>query len=94
MLWRKMTLTEVLARKWKEEDEPPPSGPLQGALVGSFESAHRESTTRAAIANRVADILVEFAAKEAAAKKIMVAERRAARELKRRRNTTPATPPG
>jgi hypothetical protein len=44
---------------------------LQAALLGSFESVHRESTTRvvhvvvlehmnAAIANRVAEISVEF----------------------------------
>jgi hypothetical protein len=94
MLWRKTTPMETSARKWKEEDDPPHCGPQQAALVGSFESAHRESTTRAAIINHVADISVEFATKEAAAKKIMVAERRAARELKRRRHTTPVTPPG
>jgi hypothetical protein len=54
--------------------------------------AHRESSTRAvlaivieqtnaAITNRVAEISVEFSAKEAAAKKLMAAERQAAREL-------------
>jgi hypothetical protein len=54
--------------------------------------AHRESSTRAvravvleqtnaAIADCVAEILVEFAAKEAASKRLMAGERFAAREL-------------
>jgi hypothetical protein len=54
--------------------------------------AHRESTrrevrevvlekTNAAIANRVAEISVEFAAKETAAKKLMATELQAAKEL-------------
>jgi hypothetical protein len=76
-----------------EEEEPPPScGPLQAALLGSFEMAHKEASMRAvraitleqtnvAIASRTTKISVEFVAKEAAAKKLMVAERRAAREL-------------
>jgi hypothetical protein len=38
--------------------------------------------TNAVIASRVAKISVEFAAKEAAAKKLMAAERQAAREIK------------
>jgi hypothetical protein len=53
---------------------------------------HKESSTRTvravvleqtntAIANRVADISMEFTAKEAAAKRLMAAERKAAREL-------------
>jgi hypothetical protein len=77
----------------EEEEAPPPTcGPLQATLLGTFETAHREASTRAvhaitleqkntAIANRVAELSVEFAAKEAAAKKLMAAERRAAREL-------------
>jgi hypothetical protein len=36
--------------------------------------------TNTAIANRIAEISVEFAAKEVATKRLMVAERRAARE--------------
>jgi hypothetical protein len=65
---------------------------MQAALLSSFEMVHRETSTRvvhaitlkqtnAAIASRAIKILVEFAAKEAAAKKLMAAERRAAREL-------------
>jgi hypothetical protein len=77
----------------EEKEEPPlPCGPLQAALLGSFETVHREPSTRAvrvvtleqtnaAIANRAAEISVEFAAKEAAAKMLIAAERRAAREL-------------
>jgi hypothetical protein len=76
----------------EKEEPPPPCGPLQAALLGSFETAHRESSiravravilepTNATIANRVAKISVEFAAKEAAAKRLMAAEQRAAREL-------------
>jgi hypothetical protein len=77
----------------EEEEPPPPCGPLQDALLGSFETAHRETSmravhaitleqTNAAIASRATEISVEFAAKEAAAKKLMAAERRAARKLK------------
>jgi hypothetical protein len=77
----------------EEEEDPPPCGLLQAALVGSFESVHRESTTRAmhavvlaktnaAITKLIADISMEFATKEAAAKMFMMAERRAVRELK------------
>jgi hypothetical protein len=64
----------------EEEEPPPPCGPLQATLLGSFETAHRESSTRAvrtvileqtnvAIANRAAKMSVKFSAKEAAAKK-------------------------
>jgi hypothetical protein len=60
--------------------------------LGSFETAHRETSTRvvcaitleqtnATIASRAAEISVEFAAKEAATKKLMAVERRATREL-------------
>jgi hypothetical protein len=76
-----------------EEEEPtPPCGPLQAALLGSFETVHKESfmwevrtivleQTNSTITIRVTDISVEFAAKEAAAKRLMAAERRAPREL-------------
>jgi hypothetical protein len=86
--------TDVSMSSEEEEEEapPPPCGPLQAVLLGSFEMAHMEASTRAvhtitleqtnaAIASRVAKISVEFAAKEAAAKKLMAAERQAAREL-------------
>jgi hypothetical protein len=74
----------------EEEEPPPPCGPLQAALLGSFETTHKETSTRAicaitleqtnaSIASRATEISVEFAAKEAAAKKLMTAERRAAR---------------
>jgi hypothetical protein len=50
----------------EKELPPPPCGPLQATLLGSFETAHRESSTRAlraitlertkaAIADRTAD---------------------------------------
>jgi hypothetical protein len=76
----------------EEEEDPPPCGLLHAALIGSFESVHRESTTRAmhavvldntnaAIAKLIADISVEFATKVAATKKFMMVERRAIREL-------------
>jgi hypothetical protein len=69
-----------------------PCGPLQASLLGSFESAHKESSTRAihvvvleqtniAITNCFTEILVEFAAKEAAAERLMEVELRATREL-------------
>jgi hypothetical protein len=69
----------------EEEDPPPPCGPLQAALLGSFEMVHRETSmralhaitlkqTNASIASHAAQISVEFAAKEAAAKKLMAAE--------------------
>jgi hypothetical protein len=65
---------------------------LQDALLGSFETMHTESSMRAvravileqtntAIADHAAEISVEFAAKQAAAKILMVAEWRATREL-------------
>jgi hypothetical protein len=58
---------------------------LQDALLGSFESAHMDSTTRvvlpvvlehmnAAIAKRGAEITVEFAEKEVADKRLMAAK--------------------
>jgi hypothetical protein len=61
-------------------------------LLSCFETAHRESSTRAvrgvilelmnaAIANRTAKISMEFASKEAAAKRLIAAKRRAARDL-------------
>jgi hypothetical protein len=76
----------------EEEEELPPCTLLQVALVGSFELVHREWTRRAvraiilehtnpAVANRVADISMEFVAKEAVTKKLMAAEWRAAREI-------------
>jgi hypothetical protein len=76
----------------EEEEPPPPCRQLQAALLGSLETAHMETSTRAvraitleqtntAIASRAAKIWVEFAAKEAAAKKLMAAEQRAATEL-------------
>jgi hypothetical protein len=66
----------------EEEEPPPPCGLLQEALLSSFETAHRESSTRAvctvvleqtnvAIVNRVTKISVEFAAKETAAKRLV-----------------------
>jgi hypothetical protein len=70
----------------EEEEEPsPPCGLMQAALLGSFEAAHKESSmkavrtitleqTNSAIADHVAEILVEFAAKEAATKRLIVAE--------------------
>jgi hypothetical protein len=70
----------------EEKEEPsPPCGPLQAVLLGSFETAHEESSTKAvrtitleqtnaAIADRTAEILVEFAAKEAATKRLIVAK--------------------
>jgi hypothetical protein len=76
-----------------EEEEPsPPCSLLQANLLSSFETAHRESSTRTvhavileqtntAIANHAAKISVEFTDKEAAAKRLMAAERRAAREI-------------
>jgi hypothetical protein len=81
-----------MSSKEEEEETPPPCGPLQAALLGSFETANRESSTRvvrtvvleqtnAAIANRAAKISVEFATKEAAAKRLMVTKRQYAREL-------------
>jgi hypothetical protein len=76
----------------EEEEPPPPCGLLQAALLSFFETAHRESSMRAvraivleqtnvAIVNRIAEISVEFAAKETSAKRLMSAEWRAAREL-------------
>jgi hypothetical protein len=76
----------------EEEEPPPPCGPLQAALLSSFASAHMESSMRAmravvlermnaAIANRVAKISVDFATKEAAARRLMAVERRVSREL-------------
>jgi hypothetical protein len=70
----------------EEELPTPPCGPLQATLLGSFEMAHREFSTRAlhaitlertkaAIADRTAKISVEFTAKEAATKKIIAVER-------------------
>jgi hypothetical protein len=73
----------------KEEEEEPlsPCGPLQAALIGPIETAHRESSmrvvraivleqTNAAITNHVGKISVEFtAAKESAAKRLMSTER-------------------
>jgi hypothetical protein len=69
----------------EEEEPPPPCGPLQASLLGSFETAHREASTRevhaitleqtnATITSRVGEISVEFAAKEVAAKKLMAAK--------------------
>jgi hypothetical protein len=74
-------IDESITREEEEEVEPPPCSPLQAALLGSVESAHTESaTTRLVriivleqtnpdIANHVAEISVEFAEKEADAKK-------------------------
>jgi hypothetical protein len=70
----------------EEEEPPPPCSPLQALLLGSFKTAHRESSTRAvraitldqtntAITRRVAEISVEFTAKESATKRQMAAER-------------------
>jgi hypothetical protein len=81
-----------MSSKEEEEESPPPCGPLQATLLGSFETVHMESfmrvvcvvvveQTNVAIANRVAEISVEFAAKEAATKRLKAAERRAAREF-------------
>jgi hypothetical protein len=81
-----------LSSKEEEEEPLPPCGPLQAALLDSFETMQRESSTRAvrsitlnqknaAIAGHTAKILVEFAAKEAATKRLMAAERCAPREL-------------
>jgi hypothetical protein len=69
----------------EEEQAPPPCDPLQAALLGSFQTVHAGSSmravrtvvleqTNAAIANRVAEISAEFAAKEAAARELMAAE--------------------
>jgi arginine utilization protein RocB len=70
----------------EEEEEPsPPCGLMQAALLGSFEAAHKDSSmkavrtitleqTNSAIADRITEILVEFAAKEAATKRLIVAE--------------------
>jgi hypothetical protein len=78
--------TDASMSSEEEEEEPsPPCGPLQAALLGSFETSHKESSmkavrtstleqTSAAIADRAAEILVEFAAKEAATKRLIVAE--------------------
>jgi hypothetical protein len=76
----------------EEEEPPPPCSLLQATLERSFETAYRETSTKAlraitleqtnaAIASRAAEISMEFAAKEAATKKLMAAEWRAAREL-------------
>jgi uncharacterized membrane protein len=76
----------------EEEEPPPPCATLLVGLLGCFKMAHRESSTRAvcavvlelmnaAIANRTAEISVEFASKEAAAKRLIAAKRRAARDL-------------
>jgi hypothetical protein len=84
---------ERMAEEEEEEEPLPPCGPLQAALIGSFESAHRESTmrvmriivlkqTNVAIANCVATISVDFATKEASAKRPMAVEWRVIR-LKR-----------
>jgi hypothetical protein len=83
---------ENMSEKEEEEEPPRPCGSLQAVLLGSIESAHRESSTRvmravvlkqtnAAITKRVAKISLEFSAKEAATKRLMAAERRATREL-------------
>jgi hypothetical protein len=75
-----------MSSEQEEEEPPPPCGPLQASLLGSFEMAHRETATRkvraitleltnAAIASCAAEISVEFAAKEEAAKNLMAAER-------------------
>jgi hypothetical protein len=64
----------------------------QAALLGFFETVHRESSTRVVravvleqtnvtIADHFTEISVEFAAKEAAAKRLMAAEQCTAREL-------------
>jgi hypothetical protein len=84
-----------MSSKEEEEEPPPPCGPLQAVLLGSFETGNSESSTRAvrtitlkqmndAIASRAAKISMEFTAKEAAAKKLMVAERGATRELEQK----------
>jgi hypothetical protein len=89
----------------EEEESPPPCGPLQAALLGSFEAAHRESSTRAvhaitleqtnaAIADHAAEISVEFAANEAAAKRLIAAERRATREPEEKVACDAGYPPG
>jgi hypothetical protein len=86
------------------EEEEPPCGPLQAALLGSFERAHRETSTRAvhaitlektnvAIASRAAKILVEFTAKEAASQKLMGPNDESSGSSKRRRRATPTTLP-
>jgi hypothetical protein len=70
----------------EEEVTPPPCGPLQAILLGSFKTAHRESSmralraitleqTKAAITDCAAEISMEFTAKEAATKKLIEAER-------------------
>jgi hypothetical protein len=54
---------------------PPPTGPLQASLIGSFEAEFKEQLTRvvcpiileqtyAAIASRITEIAVEFAKKK------------------------------
>jgi hypothetical protein len=69
----------------EEEDPPPPCSPLQATLLGSFEMVHRETSmravhaitlkqTNASITSHAAQISVEFAAKEAATKKLLVVE--------------------
>jgi hypothetical protein len=84
--------TDVSMSSEEEEEPPPPCSPLQATLLDSFEMAHKEASTRAlhsitleqtntAIASRAAKISLEFATKEAATKKLMVAKRRATREL-------------
>jgi hypothetical protein len=78
--------TEASMSSDEEDEPPPPCGLLQASLLGSFETAHREASTRevqaitleqtnAAITSRVGEISVEFTAKEVAAKKLMAAER-------------------
>jgi hypothetical protein len=62
----------------EEEEPPPPCGPLQAALLGSFETAHKESSTRAVrivvLEQTNAAIANCTAAKEAATKRLMAAE--------------------
>jgi hypothetical protein len=98
--------TDASMSSEEEEAAPPPScGPLQAALLGSFETVHREASTRAvhaitlkltiaAIASHVAEISVEFSAKEAVTKKLMAVERKPPGSSKRRWCATQATPPG
>jgi hypothetical protein len=92
-----------MSSKEEEEEPPPPCGPLQAVLLGSFMMVHRETSTRvvraitlehtnAAIASHAAEISVEFTAKEAAAKKLMAAEWRAARELEEKGACTAGYP--
>jgi hypothetical protein len=92
-----------MSSEQEEEEPPPPCGPLQASLLGSFEMVHRETSTRevraitleltnAAIASCAAEISVEFAAKEAAAKNLMAVERRATRELEEKAACTAGYP--